>query len=91
LKITFVCCKDCFCLAPLYVKVLRPVGDGEGIFWWWWCYPTLPKDGSAEELTEVQQSVHAPRAGSEVKNGSSAKGSAPERLRFTKLTRRPKR
>jgi len=37
-------------------------------------------DGGVEELTETQQSSHAPRSGPEVKNGS-AKDGAPERLR----------
>jgi len=31
--------------------------------------------------TETQQSGHAPRSGPEVKNGSGAEDSAPERLR----------
>jgi len=31
---------------------------------------------------ETHQSSHAPRSGPEVKNGSSAKDGAPERLRF---------
>jgi len=33
-----------------------------------------------ENSTEIQQSGHAPRSGPEVKNGSSAKDGAPERL-----------
>jgi len=48
----------------------------------------LPSEGAVEKLhgdprnsTETQQSGHAPRSGLEVKNGSSAKDGAPERLR----------
>jgi len=42
----------------------------------------LPRDGGVEELhTEIQQSGHSERYGPEIKNRSSAKDGAPERLR----------
>jgi len=37
--------------------------------------------GAWRNSTETQQSGHAPRSRPEVKNGSSAKDGAPERLR----------
>jgi len=45
----------------------------------WWCYPT-PSEGWGGDSMETQQSGHAPRSGPEVKNESSAKDGAPERL-----------
>jgi len=41
----------------------------------------LPRDRGVEKLHKTQQSGHAPRSGLKVKNGSSAKDGAPERLR----------
>jgi len=37
--------------------------------------------GAWRNSTETQQSGHAPKSGPEVKNGESAKDSAPERFR----------
>jgi len=48
-----------------------------------WCFP-IPSEGwgrgNSTESAETKQSDHAPRFGREVKNGSSAKDGAPERL-----------
>jgi len=49
----------------------------------WWCYRTPSKGWGCEEIPQTKQSGHAPRSGSEIKNGSIAKDGMPESFKMS--------